>query len=480
MAGAGAATRARDLICAAATRGAWRAVTPSNPHSILMLLSAPFFLSLLVPQAPAGTPPRYRLIELSVSGALSGQAFDVNERRAVVGTFDPGDTVPLGAHAALWTTDGTRIDLTPDANYWFGNATSINNAGVVAGNVDTRDAQREGAFRWQDGVLEFLPTRYQSDARHVDERGRIGGSAHSAVFQFEPTIWAPDLSYEQFPALGGGDGVVQDINGWGDSVGYDLRTSTGFDWGAFDLRDGVLRVLDALPGHASCFALATNVQRMTVGWSGPVLGEHAVRWHPDGTLEALPRVGTGGSIAASVNDHGEIVGYSTGLQGRIAALWLDGAGYSLESLVDDLAGRRLLGAENINERGDIVGYFSPAGGGFARPFLAVRTDGGHPAVIGPTPAVAGGTSTFELVGVTPGAVVALYLGLRHGSTPIVSCAATSVEIRNPRVLLGIAGPDGSVRFDVRIPAFVRGQSVLAQAFEFGRCRRTSLSVTRLD
>lgn len=445
-----------------------------------MLLSGPLFLSFLVPQAPASAPPRYRLIELSTTGALFGQAFDVNERRVVVGNIDPGDTAPLGTHAAQWTADGTRIDLTPDANYHFGTAWSINNAGVVVGDVSTRDAEREGAFRWQAGVLEFLPTRYQSEARHVDERGRIGGSAHSAIFQFEPTIWAPDLSYEQFPALGGGDGVVQDINGWGDSVGYDMRTLTGFDWGAFDLRDGVLRVLDALPGHVSSFALATNVQRMTVGWSGPVLDEHAVRWHPDGTIEALPRVGTGGSVAASINDHGEIVGYSTGPRGRVATLWLDGVGYSLESLVDDLGRRRLLGAENINERGDIVGHFAPAGGGLSRPFLALRTDGGHPAVIGPTPAVAGGTSTFELVGVTPGAVVALYLGLRHGSTPVAGCAGMEIEIKSPRVVYGVADLGGNVRFDVPLPARIRGKHVLAQALELGHCRRTSLAVTQLD
>jgi uncharacterized membrane protein len=437
-------------------------------------------LSLFPAQVPAGAPPRYRLVELPVSGVLLGQAFDVNERRAVVGSIDPGATIPLGAHAALWTADGTLIDLTPDTNYYSGNATSINNAGVVAGNVDTRDAQREGAFRWHDGVLEFLPTRYQSDARHVDERGHIGGSAHSAVFQFEPTIWTPDLGYEQFPALGGGDGVVQDINGWGDTVGYDLRTLTGFDWGAFVRRDGVLRELDPLPGQVNAFALATNVQRMTVGWSGPVLAERAVRWHPDGTIETLPRLGTGSSLAASINDHGEIVGYSTGPQGRFAALWLDGAGYSLESLVDDLAGRRLLGAENINERGDIVGYFSPAGGGYTRPFLALRADGGHPAVIGPTPAVSGGTSAFELVGLTPGAVVALCLGLRHGKTPLASCPGMEIEIKNPRVIHGVADPAGNVRFDVPLPARVRGKHVLAQALELGSCRRTSLAVTRLD
>ena len=99
-----------------------------------MYTSALLFLPLLSSQAPAGAPPRYRLIELSTTGALFGQAFDVNERRVVVGNIDPGDTAPLGTHAALWTADGTRIALTPDANYHFGTAWSINNAGVVVGD----------------------------------------------------------------------------------------------------------------------------------------------------------------------------------------------------------------------------------------------------------------------------------------------------------------------------------------------------------
>jgi len=435
-------------------------------------------LSFVFPQG-SGTPPRYRLIELAPE-PTHGQALDVNERRSVVGTLDPDGIGPIGQHAWLWSPDGSSLDLTPGANYDYGYAFSISNAGVVVGDVDTVDATREGAYRWSGGVLEFLPTRYQSEARHVDERGHVAGSAHSASFVFVPTIWAPDLSYVQLPGLGGGNGVIQDRNGWGDSVGYDMRSLLGTTWHAFDVRDGVVRDLGALPGHVGSLALATSVERVSVGSSGPVLGEHAVRWLADGTIEPLARRGTGGSMARDINDRGEIVGYGTGRNGRFAILWLDGVGHSLEDLVDGLAGRRLLGAEGINERGDIVGYVTPPGGGLMRPFLALRTDGGHAAVIGPTPARAGGSSTFELVGLTPDAPVALYLGLRHGSTPVAGCGSLTVEIKNPRVLYAVADAAGVARFDVSLPPAVAGKHVLAQAVEPGRCRTTSLSVTQLD
>lgn len=444
-----------------------------------MMLSTWLALSLVVPQVSGGAP-RYRLIELPAPGPWGAEAHDVNERRVAVGTFDPGIEAPADRHAGMWAADGSLTDLTPGTNYWFGRANSINNQGVVVGGVSTRDAAPEGGFRWQAGQFEFLPSRFQMGANHVDERGYVAGYAHSASFQFEPTIWAPDLSYVQHPGLGGADGNASDLNGWGDMVGYDMLTPTGNFWRAFDVRDGVLRDLGALPGHLESFAFATNVRRETVGASGPVLAERAVRWLADGTIQALPRIDSGGSVAYDMNDHGEIVGYSSGLRGMRAALWIDGVGHNLEDLVDGVAGWQLYQARSINERGDIAGFMAPSGGGLTSGFLLVRTDGGHPAVIGPSPALAGGTSTFELVGLTPGSLVTLYLGLRPGNTPVAGCTSTTIDIRNPRVVSGVADLDGNARFDVRMPSFVRGQHVLAQGFEFGRCRRTSLSVTRLD
>lgn len=436
-------------------------------------------LSLVLPQASDGAP-RYRLIELADPGKWGAEALDVNERRAVVGTFDPGIDAPSEKHAVLWDVDGSLTDLTPGDNFWFGRANSINNDGVVVGRVGTKNAAPEGGFRWKDGLLEFLPSLFQMGANHVDERGYVAGWAHSPIFHFDATIWAPDLSYVQHPGLGGADASAEDLNGWGDFVGHDMLTPTGNTWHAFDVRDGVLRDLGTLPGHQQSFAFATNVRRETVGASGPVLAERAVRWLADGTIEALPPIDTGASVAFDMNDHGEIVGYTTGPQGVHAALWIDGVGHKLEDLVDDLAGRQLIHARSINERGDIAGWLSPAGGGFGRPYLALRTDGGHPAVIGPSPAVAGGTSTFELVGVTPGSLAGLYLGLSQGSTPIAGCGAAAIEIHAPRVVYGIADPDGCVRFHVRIPALLRGKHVFAQAVELGGCQRTSLSVTLLD
>lgn len=444
-----------------------------------MAFSVWLVLSLVLPQA-SGSAPRYRLIELSDPGKWGAEALDVNERRAVVGTFDPGIDAPTEKHAVLWDVDGSLTDLTPGDNYWFGRANSINNAGVVVGGVGTKNAAPEGGFRWKDGQLEFLPSLFQMGASHVDERGYVAGWAHSPIFHFEATIWAPDLSYVQHPGLGGAEASAEDLNGWGDFVGYDMLTPTGNTWHAFDVRDGVLRDLGALPGHASSAAFATNVRRETVGTSGPVLAERAVRWLADGTIEALPPIETGASKAFDLNDHGEIVGFTTGPDGMRAALWIDGVGHKLDDLVDDLAGRRLIHARSINERGDIAGFLSPAGGGLGRAFLALRTDGGHPAVIGPSPALAGGTSTFELVGLTPGSTAGLYLGLRQGRTPIEGCGDKEIEIHDPRVVYGIADLDGCVRIDVPIPSHLRGRHVLAQAVELGGCRRTSLSVTRLD
>jgi probable HAF family extracellular repeat protein len=435
-----------------------------------LLLALPVLLP--TSRAGRGDPPRYEVVDLGGSAWGAAMAMDVNERRAVTGLLDTGPDWFSPRHAVLWMPDGTLVDLTPSENYDSARGMSINNAGVVVGEVGTRDAAPEGGFRWKDGVLEILPSRFQQRAAHVDERGYVLGKAHTARFHFAPTLWAPDLGYAHLPSLGGADGIAEDRNAWGDVVGYSELDPLELQHHAFLLRDRQMVDLGTLPGHADSAAFAVNVHGQVVGTSGPVFAERAVLWERSGAIVDLGGLGSS-ALARDVNDHGEIVGWAWRPGGQVAALWIDGKIHDLNDLLEPGSPWRLLSAESINERGDIVGLASLHGNG-GRAFLAVRADGGHLAVIGPTSGARGRT-TIEIVGARPGAALALCLGLRTGRTPIPTCGGAAVEIERPHVRFAVADSAGNARIDVPIAPFVLGKHLLMQAVEIGTCRQSALA-----
>lgn len=426
-----------------------------------------------------GAAPRYKLISLGTSaGATTGH--DVNEWRAVAGQRFAG-VFPFGSnHAVVWQPDGSMIDLTPSANTQYAAATSINNAGVVVGNYVTKDAAPEGGFRWAENTFQLLPTLFQCDAAHVDERGYIAGQAHTPQFHFAATSWSPTLSYAQFPSLGGVAAGALDSNGWGDLAGWSEVDPATWNSHPVLWRNGVPQDLGPLPGHAQAQADALDVYGAAVGVSGPVFQERAALWTPTGEKVDLGDLGFAPtSRARDMNNHGEIVGWSYRADGRVGVAWFDGKIHDLSACVDPSAGWRISDAYSINERGDITGS-AQIGSGPSHAILLIRTDGGHLAVIGPQPGHAAQTSAIHIVGATPGAALALHVGFALGHTPVGGCAETAIEIEAPRVLAAAANAAGQASFSVSIPAAALGKFVLLQALEIGTCRRSSLVVQAVD
>lgn len=423
--------------------------------------------------------PRYKVISLG-SSAGTTIALDVNEWRAAAGQRFAG-AFPAGSnHAVVWQPDGNMIDLTPGANTQYAAATSINNAGVVVGNYVTKDAAPEGGFRWADGVFQLLPTLFQSDAAHVDERGHIAGQAHTSQFHLAATSWSPSLGYAQFPFLGGVIAAALDRNGWGDLVGWSGLTPTTNNSHPVLWRNGVALDLGPLPGHSEALAGAIDVYGAAVGVSGPVFQERAALWTPIGGALDLGDLGFAPrSRARDINNHGEIVGWSWRADGRVGVAWFDGEIHDLNACIDPSTGWRVADAYGINERGDICGT-GQIGSGPSSAVLLVRTDGGHLAVIGPQPGLAGQTSAIHIVGATPGAVLALHVGFELGHSAVGGCAGTAIEIAAPRVLAAIANAEGQATFNVSIPTAALGKHALLQALEIGSCRRSSLVVQAID
>jgi uncharacterized membrane protein len=448
-------------------------------HTLSFLLLACPALGVVASSSERGTPPRYQVLDLgSAIGGATG--FDVNEWRAVAGQRFTGPFPTGSNHAVVWQPDGSVVDLTPSTNTQYAEATSINNAGVVVGNLVTKDAAPEGGFRWAADTFQLLPSLFQHEAAHIDERGCIAGFAHTPQFHFAPTLWAPALSYAQYPSLGGVDARAADRNGWGDLAGWSELTPTSYESHPVLWRNGVALDLGPLPGHTDAEAYALDVYGAAVGRSGPFLQERAVMWTPSGAQVDLGDLGHAPrSMARDMNDRGEIVGWSWRADGRVGVAWFDGKIHDLNACVDPAAGWRISDALGINERGDITGSAQVASGP-SHAILLVRADGGHLAVIGPQPGLAGQASTIHVVGATPGAALALHVGFDLGHTPGGGCAEAAIEIQAPRVLAAAANAEGQASFSVAIPAAALGKFVLLQALEVGTCRRSSLVVQAVD
>jgi probable HAF family extracellular repeat protein len=301
------------------------------------------------------------------------------------------------SYAVVWQR-GVLTDLGALDPGYSSFASAINARGEVAGVSENGQIDPLTAFPeiiavlWKNGIINLGTLGgNQSVANGISDRGQVVGAALNAIsdpfatiplcptcgtfaqyFNFVPAAtqmhafrWTEAGGMQDLGALGGPDSSASFVNQRGQIAGefftsFTPNPSTGVPTvDPFFWENGKMVDIGTLGGTFGAPNWMNN-RGQVVGYSN-VAGDqnsHAFRWDKKEGLKDLGVLpGASSSGADSINDAGEIVGGSCGLNGAnfcLAVLWKDGAVIDLGTLAGDTCSS----ANWINSQSQIVGFAS--------------------------------------------------------------------------------------------------------------------------
>jgi len=226
-------------------------------------------------------------------------------------------------------------------------ALDLNNAGQVMGTMGVKD-DAQALFLYDDGAIKVLsvPGDPRASAFAMNDLGQIVGRARYGVGA-PPFLYA-DGEITRLPTFGGSWGEAMDINNRGQIVGDAMASDNCH---AFLYTDGVMHDIGALLPYDFSTALAVNEAGQVVG---TYASSYSAGWYgflyEDGRVIDLGHLGDRQyAVANDINDAGQVIG-----KADAPFLWSDGVMVDLNDLVDPALGLRLVTAEAINNRGQIL------------------------------------------------------------------------------------------------------------------------------
>jgi probable HAF family extracellular repeat protein len=281
----------------------------------------PGALALALAVATAGgalaqpAPAAYRAIDLGMlPGDTTSVANNINNLGQIVGVSSSPNT----SHAVIWEHGKIRsLDPLPGGHNTA--AQAINNEEVIVGSADTRTGQTH-AVEWRENKVIDLGTLagdVSSIALDINDRNEVVGNSFDATGTTHAVIWRNGRISDLGLPPDGKFIEATDINNRGQVVGpvtFTTRPSLASSFFRFFLWDPRTGMHDLGDAGAGPFALRSD--------------------------------------SALINDRGEI-----------AASWIDPTKTPVTGLLGTWSGRiDAFAASDINNRGQIVGGYIPAGG----------------------------------------------------------------------------------------------------------------------
>lgn len=357
---------------------------PATLRATSVAIAALLVLGQAVAGGAGGPSLLYELVDLGIEGprhdgALFSEALGINEAGVVVGHTSPG-------HAFVWTRSGGRQVLPAlgpnDIGHVSATAYDINNKGAIVGASTAPGLDHRRATLWPRdrrpmnlGILGPPPFRGMlgSVANAINDGGEVVGESTSAPAGYNHAFrWTAASGMQDLGVLGGDQfgnafSRATDINKRGVIVGRSTidapnEVARAVSW---TRRGGPV---DIAPSLDYSDAWAIN-DRSWVAGSAIDLdvsgAEAALLWA--GSLRIL-NLGTGpvgfdgGEFAHAfgVSEAGHVVGTMSSPTHPFAAafLWTRATGtkVDLNDLLDETgAGWRVVRAEDVNRKGEIVG-----------------------------------------------------------------------------------------------------------------------------
>jgi probable HAF family extracellular repeat protein len=319
-------------------------------HKSLSLIA---IISLLLQAQLFG---QYRITELGTLGGTYSVGNGVNNIGQVVG--ESGTFNDDYVHAFLWE-DGTMLDLgTLGGNYSY--ARAINDSGTITGDAEV-SSNVTRAFKYSNSIMSNLGTlggnsSYGNDINNAGEvtggsAPDISGVAHA--FRYQGTM--SDLG-----TLGGDYSTGAGMNAAGDVVGQSRIPGVSNNTRAFKYSNGIMTNIGTFDGVHNSAAEDINDSGWVVGLSVTDNGAgphgHACLWK-DSIIIQLEVGALTSSAAEAINNRGEIVGYfSPTPNNPYAVIWQNGVMHDLTSMLPPGSGwSKLKYAHDINDSGAIVG-----------------------------------------------------------------------------------------------------------------------------
>lgn len=303
--------------------------------------------ALALPLA-ASAVPRYAITPLPPATSVNA----INEQGQIAGTA----ATPEGLRGFVWSRGGLTPLPAPAGSAAF--ATSINNAGTVAGYASFGGGELRSSLTYaagSGGGLDIFGAGF-SYAQAINDGGDVAG-AYAGGGSLRAYLYRGGTALD-LGTLGGSFAAANGINNRGQVVGFSsLDDSQVFNAQAFLYQDGVMTDLGTLDGGSLSEATAINDLGQVTG-SGWVRGSNHAFLYSGGVLRDLGTLGGRFSFGYDINNSGYIVGAANRPDnlGLFAFVYDGSRMIDLNTLIDPAAGWVLNEAHAINDRGQIAAF----------------------------------------------------------------------------------------------------------------------------